>query len=908
MLIGRECERRLIEPLLSGVRVGESGVLVITGEAGIGKSALLNWVAQAIEGMTTLRATGIEAEQEVPFGGLLQLLRPFLQLIDALPAPQADALAGALALRAGSSGDRFAVGAGTLGLICRAAEGRPLALLIDDSHLLDRPSAEALAFAGRRLLADQVLLVATVRTGEPCAFVDAGLRTLTVRGLDKRAASELVAGRSPAPLSAALVDRLYLATGGNPLALLALSSDPVPWQGQPPDAPIPVPAAIARAVARETNRLDPSARTAILVAAASAGEWSVVRRAAEALGSDPAALERVEVAGLIDLVGDRLTFRHPLVRSSVYAAADPADRRAAHRALAEALPSGDLERRAWHLAGAAVGTDEVAAGLLSKAGDRSAARRADAVATSAYERAARLTGDDRTRAVRLAAAGESAWLAGLGQRADELLSEALRLTTGPQLRIRILESMGALAARGGSLAQARDTLLAGVQEVEELDPDLAVVLLADAINACFYLGDSAAAMAATLRVEDLLPVVTTERSRILGLMAAGTARVLNGRGGVAQMRKAVELLDASDVLADDPRRAGRIVLGPLFLRESDTGRVLVQRAVDESRQQIALGVLPNLLFHLARDDATTDRWPTAASEYHEAIRLARETEQVTELAVSLAGLGWLEARQGQRVDCLAHLAESVRLCEAGQIHLFRAWCHAGLGDLDLGAGLVEAALGHFDAMAAQLERHGILDVDLSPDPERVELLLRLGRSAAARTLAEAYSERAQAKGQPWARARAQRSLAATGAADQVDTGFAAALALHGHTLDVFERAKTLLALGVRLRRERRRSEARKPLRAAFDEFDRLGAAPFAELAAAELRATGERARVRVASAALELTPQELQIASLLAGGRSTRQAAAALFLSPKTVEYHLRHVYTKLDVHSRDELAARLAE
>jgi DNA-binding CsgD family transcriptional regulator len=907
MLIGRESERRLIEPLLSGVRVGESGVLVLTGEAGIGKSALLDWVADSVTGMTTLRATGIEAEQEVPFGGLLQLLRPILPLIDTLPGPQADALAGALALRSSSSGDRFAVGAGTLGLICRAAEAKPLALLIDDAHLLDRPSAQALAFAGRRLLADQVLLLATVRAGEPCAFVDAGLRTLTVEGLDRQAATELLARRSGSRLSAALLDRFYLATAGNPLALLALSNDPAPWQGLPPDAPIPVPAAIARAVAKQTDQLDPEARTAILVAAASAGEWTVVRRAAGALGSDPAALDRVESAGLIRRSGDQLIFRHPLVRSSVYAGADPADRRAAHRALAGALPTDELERRAWHLAGAAVGSDEAAAALLSTAGARAAARKADAVASSAYERAALLTADDQPRAVRLTAAGESAWLAGLGQRADSLLTEALRLTVDPSLRIRILEAVGALAARGGSLARARDTLLAGGNEVAEFDVDLSVVLLADAISACFYLGDAAAAMAAAHRVEELLPLLETDRARILGLMAAGTARVLNGRGGMAQMRAAVELLDTTDQLVADPRRAGRVVLGPLFLRESDTGRLLVQRAVDESRRQIALGVLPNLLFHLARDDATTDRWPTAASEYHEAIRLARETDQVTELAVSLAGLGWLEARQGQRVDCLAHLTESVRLCDEGQIQLFRAWCHAGLGDLDLGTGMVEQALGHFAAMAEHLARHGIRDVDLSPDPERVELLLRLGRLAQARSLAESYSERAAAKGQPWALARAQRSLAATGAADDLDSSFAAALALHDHTLDVFEKAKTLLAQGVRLRRERRRTEARLPLRAAFDEFDRIGAAPFADLAAAELRASGERARIRTASAALELTPQELQIATLLAGGRSTRQTAAALFLSPKTVEYHLRHVYTKLDVHSRDELAVRLS-
>jgi DNA-binding CsgD family transcriptional regulator len=262
---------------------------------------------------------------------------------------------------------------------------------------------------------------------------------------------------------------------------------------------------------------------------------------------------------------------------------------------------------------------------------------------------------------------------------------------------------------------------------------------------------------------------------------------------------------------------------------------------------------------------------------------------------------------GRAADSAAHLDEAARLCDAHQMRLFRAWVYHGLGDLDVGQGSIEEALEQFDAMAGFLRQAGILDVDVSPDPERVDILIRMGRADDARRIALDYQNRAAAKGQPWAMARASRCLAMSGPDDGMDELFAVALELHANTPDAFERAKTLLANGSRLRRSRRRAEARPPLRAAFEIFDRLGAVPAAEATAIELRATGERPHGRGASVLADLTPQELQIASMLAGGRSTREAAAALFLSPKTVEYHLRHVYTKLDVHSREELARRLS-
>ncbi len=349
-----------------------------------------------------------------------------------------------------------------------------------------------------------------------------------------------------------------------------------------------------------------------------------------------------------------------------------------------------------------------------------------------------------------------------------------------------------------------------------------------------------------------------------------------------------------------------LVVGPLFLRESSTGRKLVRDAVDDLRARAALGGLPRLLFHIARDGATTEHWARAESDYTEGIGLARELGQTSDLAVSLAGLAWLEARLGRSAAALAHAEEARGLSAERRIHLGAAWAAFAVGDLELGRGRPAAAAQRYADLEAWLGRIGVLDVDLSPAPELAEVLLLLGRADEARAVAAGYSERAQAKGQPWARARAARAAALLVPEHELDDAFGAALELHQLTLDVFESARTRLAYGARLRRARRRVDARPALRAALTTFESLGARPWADAAAGELRATGESATARGTTGFDELTPRERQIAVLLAEGRTTREAAAALFLSPKTVEYHLRHVYTKFAITSRADLAERL--
>lgn len=899
----------MIERLLAGARVGESGVLVLTGEAGIGKTALLAETVTLATGMRVLRAGGTVTERDVPFGGLLQVLRPVLDGLDRLPGPQSSALAAALALRADAGDrpreDRFAVGAATLGLLAASAEDEPLAVVVDDVHLLDEPSGEALAFAARRLVTDRVAFVAAARP-EAGPVTSAGLPELRVGGLDLETARILVSARTPHSASSELASRLHRTTGGNPLALIELAEHVDTLEPQGPEAPLPVPAVVAGAFSARTLQLATPVRTALLVAAVAGEDLSLVAAACSLLDVRVDVLADAEAAGLVDLAVGRVEFRHPLVASSLYSDATAAQRRRVHRAVADALPPSDDDRRAWHQAAAALGPDEAVAVELARVGTGAGDRRAHAVAATAFERAARLSPAVDARVTRLCGAAESAWFAGQGERAGALAVEALAASPGPSMVTRLQAVRGAVAAHGGALEEAHQVLVAGADVVGQQDADGAVGLLADAVIADFYLGDARAALDAVTRIEALLERPVTARTRVLGTLAAGMARVLAGQGGTTQVRESVEALAASPDLQRDPRLSTWLVLGPLWLRESGSGRELVARAVQDVRERVALGSLPFMLFLVARDDATTDRWSDAEAGYSEGIRLARETGHTSDLVAGLAGLGWLVGRQGRAPAAEELLDEATALARRHHIHVFDAWARFARGELALAVGQPARAVVHLSGLEEQLTDRGLVDVDLVPGPELTEALLRVGRTEDAARAAERYAEQARAKGQPWALARAERAAGLVAPDDALDVHFAAAMDLHAHSLEVFETARTQLAYGSRLRRARRRVDARPVLREAVETFDRLGAVPWADLAAVELRATGATARRREPGTADTLTAQERQISRMLAGGMTTREAAAALFLSPKTVEYHLRHVYTKLGVSSRTDLAGAL--
>jgi DNA-binding CsgD family transcriptional regulator len=901
VLVGRESESQSIARLVAEARIGNSGVVVLTGEPGVGKTALLEYAGSLLEGFRVLRAAGVETETEVPFAGLLQLLRPALDRLDEIPEPQAAALSAALALREGSPGDRFSVGAGTLSLLCRYAEDGPVAIVVDDLQVVDAPSVEALVFAARRLQADPIVVLLAARAPDVDEQV-AGLPRLQLPGLGLDAARELL---STVGVPEDQLRALHRATAGNPLALQELGDAPELLALVTPELPLAVPARVTEAFSRRVRQLAPAARAVLLVAAVAGEDLSTTTRACSGLGLEPSALGGAEDAGLVALREGRVQFRHPLVRAAVYAGASAEDRRATHRAVADALPAGEGDRRAWHLSEAVWVPDESVASLLVDAAERAVARSGFSVASTAYERASRLSPSDGAQTHRLLMAAEAAWSAGQARRADALLAE-LRLTNAdPVTGARARELQGTIAARTGSLRAALDLLVQAADLA--VRPDDSVVLLADAVYAAFYLGDTTTSLALAERLSELTQSATTDRTRALSLMATGIARVLAGAGGIREIRAAVPLLEGSDELRTDPRHLPWLILAPLFLRDADSGAAL-RGVVDQVRANAGVGSLPNVLMLVGRDQATTSSWRPAEANYSEAIRLARETGQTTELAMSLAGLCWLESRQGNADACREHAREALAICGDRDIHLGEAWSRYAVGDLELSLGNAEAAVDELVGLGSLLDRHGMGDADLSARPELVEALLRLGQDKQARVCADEFEVVARAKGRPWAMARACRALGLVAADDEVDRWFAEARSWHEQTLDRFELGRTLLAYGGRLRRAGRRVDARGLLREALDVFGGLGARQWADQAASELTATGATVQHSAEGWEPTLTPQELQVSLLLAEGRTTRETAAALFLSPKTVEYHLRKVYNKLGIRSRAELAAMVAE
>ncbi|MGZ4218061.1 MAG: AAA family ATPase [Solirubrobacteraceae bacterium] len=902
MLLGREQERGEIDRVLATARSGSSATLALVGEAGIGKTALLDYAAEQAEGMQLLRARGVESEAQIPFASLLELLRPAVPMLERIPHPQAVALEGAFALRPGPAQDRFAVGAATLSLLAAYAERGPVAVLLDDVHWLDDSSAQALLFAFRRLVADPIAVLLAARDDQPSVLYDADLPTIRVGGLSSDEAAALLDGVAPA-----VTGRLHVATAGNPLALLELADDSAELAFAPEGAPVLVSARISRAFLRRAETLDAAARRALVLAATSdTGEVVVLERAARSLNIDLGALAAAESAGLITLRAT-VEFRHALARSAIYAAAPAQERRDAHRALAGALPDRDVDRRAWHLASAAIGPDDAASAALEQAGMRARDRSAYAAAAAAFERAGRLTLDPERRAGLLLAAADAAWLAGQAEHAGKLLDTARQSTTDPAVTVSIDGLAGEIAMQRGPVMRGHAILTAAATRA---DPERAVAMLCDAAVACFHAGNPTEMLAVASRAFAALPEQPSVRTRFLALTTLGMARTLGGdaASGADAIHDAITLVEGAPELHDDLRLLPWLTLAPIFLREADVGRSLIEHALKIARERAAVGALPPVLGLLARDQATTDRWAVAESTYREAIELARESDQRTGLAFGLSGLAWLHARRGREQACRQGATEAMALSMELGTRLYEVWATAALGELELGLGDATRAAEYLEQREKLLAELSITDVDLSPAAELVDAYTRLGRVEEAQQVTAELTAAANAKAQPWSLARAARCRGLVAPDADITVHFERALRHHEQTPDVFEKARTQLAYAERLRRARNRVLARKQLRDAIEAFERLDARPWAERARSELAATGENVRRRDPSTVDELTPQELQIGLLLASGKTTRETAAALFLSPKTIEYHLRHVYQKLDIHSREELAQALAD
>jgi DNA-binding CsgD family transcriptional regulator len=909
MLLGRAAECERIERLVARARDGASGVLVLRGEPGIGKTALLEHAAAAAGRATVLRVRAVESEVEVAFAGLHELLRPVLGELGRLPDPQRAALEAALGLAPAAAAEPHLVGVATLGLLAALAEEQPVLVLADDVQWLDGPSASALTFAARRLLADAVTVLLVVRAGESSPIDGAGLEELALPGLAAAPARELLEAHAGRPVAADTADWLHAATGGNPLALVELAAEAPRLRPGPVGDHVPIGARIERALGRRLDRLPAEAVRALLAAAIADGEeLEPVLAAARELGGSVAGLEAAEAAGLVELAAGRIAFRHPLVRSAVLARATPADRRIAHRAYADGLdPVAGAERRAWHVAAGTLEADEAVAGALAAAAAGAGERGGHAAAAVAFEQAAGLSPDPAMRAERLRRAADASWLAGDGPRALALLDAAIPIPVSSRERARAGHLRGRVLARRGPVPLAVATLREAAETVAEEAPGQAAEMLAEAAYAGLYGHGRAAEMEAIARRAVELAPADDPRARGLAATALGAALVMGGRPEAERwLREASELIAQAPALRDDPRLSALLGVPAAFLRGGPEHYEPLVRAIALARERGAVGMLPFALFYQGVGALASPRWAEAAAIFEEAVRLAAETGLRVDALASLVGLVRLEARRGD-----AGAAERARtglgLAREFGIPFFEAWALHAQGELALGRGELEAARAAFEAKVEVLERHGMRDADLSPAAELVELLARAGRPEEGRAIAANALAVAEAKGLPWALARAHRAVALVAEDDAgALEAFAAAQALHEREDDLWERARTELCLGEHLRRGGRRADARPPLRAALAAFDALGAAPWAERASAELKATGETARRRDVASLDELTPQELRIALMLAEGTTTRQAAAALYLSPKTVEYHLRHVYLKLGVNSRAALAEAL--
>jgi DNA-binding CsgD family transcriptional regulator len=901
---GREGEQVRIGTLLEGVRVRQGGALVVRGEPGVGKSALLDdaaaRAAAADPPMLVLRTQGIESEAPLAFAALQRLLRPVMPCAGRLPGPQAHALRVALGEESGEHGDRFLVFLGTLNLLAAAAGTRPVVAVVDDAHWLDEASAAALLFAARRLAMEPVALVFGARSDDVRTFESGELPELHLRGLDRAGVAALLADRTGAAVSPEVSAQLLASTGGNPLALVelpeVLSAEQLDGRAPLP-ARLPVTGGVERVFRDRAQRMSVPAQQLLLVAAADdSTRLSVVQRAARDLGVELGALDEVERSGLVTVSEDHLELRHPLVRSAVYNAATTAERQRVHRSLADAMGPADEDRRAWHRAAGAAEPDESVVAELDRAGERAHRRGGHEAAAAAFERASELTADPAGRARRLYAAARCAWLTGQPARARTLSDAAATDASEPGLRADIARLRARIEWNTGSVRKGHRMLLQAAQEVAALDPRRAreMAMFATALSA--FGGDSGVGIDPVTLTPPPGPDAPA-RDHALADLIVGLDHVVNGRWAAAD-RTLSRLFSTCEVAdEDDQDLLPNLGIAALHIGDDDASYAYHSRLLTRARDTGAMVTVLYALTRLALTDLATGQWVSAEARCAEALALGEETGQPVLAAVPRAILLLLAARRGDDdFDDLLQKVETMTAAEPTGIldDLLRdltRWAK-GLRDADR-----PAAAFH---QLAQMS-HGITRRMAGID--RLEAACQADQPEAAKLWTEDLTRFADATGRPWALAAAAhgRALLTDGAA--VEEAFTEALDHHARSARVYERARTQLAYGEWLRRGRRRVDAREQLRPAMATFEDLDARPWVERAAAELRASGETARRRDVTTTARLTPQELQVAGLVQQGLSNRDVAAQLFLSPRTIDFHLRNVFAKTGVTSRVELA-----
>jgi DNA-binding CsgD family transcriptional regulator len=902
-LKGRRSECAVFETLLAGVRGGRSGVLVVRGEAGVGKTALLEYAVESASDVRVLRVVGVQSEMEVAFAALHQLCAPILDRRPRLPGPQRDALGTVFGLGVGPAPSRLLVGLALLSLLSEVAEERPLLCVVDDAQWLDTASAQAMAFTARRLLAEPVgVLFAAREPGDELR----GLPELEVGGLRNGDARALLGSVLRVPLDERVRDRIVAETGGNPLALLELPRGLSPAQlagGFAVTSALSLSARIEESFLRQLESFPEDTQRLLLVAAAEPlGDPELLWHAAAQLGIAPGALVPARAAGLLE-VGGQVTFRHPLVRSAVYGAASLSERQGVHAALADATdPEVDPDRRVWHRAQAAAGPDEEVASELERSAGRAQARGGLAAAAAFLERAAELTLDPSRRAQRALAAAQAKHQVGAFDAALGLLATA---EAGPldELGLAQVDLVRAhIAFVEGDGRNGPPLLLRAAKRLEPLDRSLARETYLAALTATLFTGRLNAGVG-------VLEVAGAARSappaaeppRATDLLLDGLA-ALTTEGyvvGAPMLRRAVSAFRDQEISAAERELRFLLLAGGMAQNTWDdrSWDVLSARLIELARDAGALTVLPiglGIRFLLE----------LFAGEFAAAESLAEEAQALSEVmrrdfapmhALLLAA--W-RGRQEETARLIEAFTKPVVAWGEGQ---WLTATHYSTAVLCNGLGRFEEAL-----VAAEQAREYPYELGLGYANfvmgELVEAAARSGKPARAAETVERLSEMARATATDWALGSEACARALVSDGETAEALYREAIERLGRTRIRVQLARAHLLYGEWLRRERRRLDAREQLRHAHKLFTEFGVQAFAERARVELEATGERVRKRTAETIDQLTPQELQIAQMARDGLSNPEIGARLFISRRTVKYHLQKVFAKLDIRSRREL------
>jgi DNA-binding CsgD family transcriptional regulator len=895
---GRTSEREVLDRLLDNVRKGQSAVIVIRGEAGVGKTALLHYAARQASGFRIARIAGVESEMELPFAGLHQLCAPMLAQLDALPEPQQRALSIAFGLSSGGAPDRFLVALASLSLLAESAEQRPLLCFVDDAQWLDGASAQVLGFVARRLLAEAVAIVFAVR--EPSSARDfADLPALQLEGLHEADARALLAATIPGPLDERVRDRIVAETRGNPLALLELprgmSAAELAGGFALPDAGS-LPDHIEEHYLRRLGALPEATQRLMLLAAADpVGDATLLWRAADTLGIDSSAAAPAATEQLLE-IGARVRFRHALVRSAVYRAASLADRQAVHEALAAATdPETDPDRRAWHRAHAANVPDEDLACELIHCASRAQGRGGIAAAAAFLERAVALTPDHEKRASRALSAARAKFAAG-----DIAAAESLLATTevGPlgelgRAQVQKVRAQIAFALRRGS--DAPPLLLRAAEQLRPLDAELARETYLEALLASIYAarlatGTTAADIALAARSAPLGPEPLPARQLLLLGLAT---RLTDGYAAAAPtLHRSLRAYRAEEPRLDWLCVSYNIAAQELW--DDQAWFELASGQAELARATGTLSLLPYALDYLAGNLIQAGELSAAAGLMAEAEGLdpGMRAETLPYIPLLLAAWRGQASTAAQLVDAMTRGATARgEGCAITVAEYATAILYNGLGQYALALDAAQKAAASDDIVTSSWALC-----------ELVEAASRAGQLDVARAAAGRLSERTDASGTAWARGTDARSRALVEDGAPAEELYRQAIDWLGQCRMTAHLARARLAYGEWLRRENRRVDAREQLRAAYDIFASMGAEGFADRARRELLATGEKVRKRREDTRDELTPQEEHIARLAREGRTNPEIGAELYLSDRTVEWHLRKVFDKLGITSRKGL------